>query len=181
MWIFHIHTDFSKVAFSVGLNDAGQMGPFNTDVTLKFYKVFTNIGQAYSPITGIHLPWHTNVHKSIFLHRKRWDCSKLLWVKRMKQIPFCFATVILVWIIDLRRTSNQAKSSYRLLIKTLRPSKASRNNHSLNRERSIYSDWEKLLLNDFLLWCRYLHSASERSILLQIYRVWQPCFILVEN
>ncbi|XP_039645655.1 uncharacterized protein LOC120552061 [Perca fluviatilis] len=42
-----------KVAFTVGLTDAGTVGPFNTDTTLKFSKVFTNIGQAYNPTTGI--------------------------------------------------------------------------------------------------------------------------------
>ncbi|XP_071341507.1 cerebellin-4-like [Trachinotus anak] len=42
-----------KVAFSVGLTDAGPVGPFNTEITLKFVKIFTNIGQAYNPTTGI--------------------------------------------------------------------------------------------------------------------------------
>eukprot|EP00064_Thunnus_orientalis_P012940 superscaffoldBa00002045_g12976 len=42
-----------KVAFSVGLTDAGHVGPFDTRITLKFSKVFTNIGQAYNPTTGI--------------------------------------------------------------------------------------------------------------------------------
>ncbi|XP_044195899.1 cerebellin-1-like [Thunnus albacares] len=42
-----------KVAFSVGLTDAGAVGPFNTDITLQFSKIFTNIGQAYSPTTGV--------------------------------------------------------------------------------------------------------------------------------
>ncbi|XP_067434980.1 uncharacterized protein [Thunnus thynnus] len=42
-----------KVAFSVGLTDAGRVGPFNTDITLQFSKIFTNIGQAYSPTTGV--------------------------------------------------------------------------------------------------------------------------------
>ncbi|XP_019130099.1 heavy metal-binding protein HIP [Larimichthys crocea] len=47
------NTERPKVAFSVGLTNEGHVGPFNTDVTLKFTKIFTNIGQAYSPITGI--------------------------------------------------------------------------------------------------------------------------------
>ncbi|XP_044196391.1 uncharacterized protein LOC122973008 [Thunnus albacares] len=44
-----------KVAFSVGLTDAGEVGPFNTEITLKFSKIFTNIGQAYSPTTGVFI------------------------------------------------------------------------------------------------------------------------------
>ncbi|XP_042366681.1 uncharacterized protein LOC121960863 [Plectropomus leopardus] len=47
--------DRPKVAFSVGLTDAGLLGPFNTDIPLKFSKVFINIGQAYSPTTGIFM------------------------------------------------------------------------------------------------------------------------------
>ncbi|KAF3835987.1 hypothetical protein F7725_028545 [Dissostichus mawsoni] len=39
-------TDRPQVAFST-------VGPFTTDTTLKFSKVFTNIGQAYSPTTAI--------------------------------------------------------------------------------------------------------------------------------
>ncbi|XP_034069801.1 complement C1q-like protein 2 [Gymnodraco acuticeps] len=42
-----------QVAFSAGLSDTGVVGPFGTNSILKYTKVFTNIGQAYSPTTGI--------------------------------------------------------------------------------------------------------------------------------
>ncbi|XP_028452159.1 uncharacterized protein LOC114567304 [Perca flavescens] len=41
-----------KVAFYTALTDAGYVGPHNTDTTLKYSKVFTNIGNAYNPATG---------------------------------------------------------------------------------------------------------------------------------
>ncbi|XP_030293617.1 cerebellin-1-like isoform X1 [Sparus aurata] len=41
-----------KVAFYTALTDAGTLGPYNTDITLKYSKVFTNIGNAYNPSTG---------------------------------------------------------------------------------------------------------------------------------
>ncbi|KAM8742330.1 complement C1q-like protein 2 [Acanthopagrus schlegelii] len=41
-----------KVAFYTALTDAGQLGPYNTDITLKYSKVFTNTGKAYNPSTG---------------------------------------------------------------------------------------------------------------------------------
>ncbi|XP_051796473.1 adiponectin-like [Acanthochromis polyacanthus] len=41
-----------KVAFSLGLTDAGGVGAFNTDITLKFSKVFYNFGEAYNPVSG---------------------------------------------------------------------------------------------------------------------------------
>ncbi|XP_053176286.1 complement C1q-like protein 2 [Scomber japonicus] len=47
------NADQPKVAFSLGLTDSGRIGPFNTDITLKFSKVITNFGQVYSPSTGL--------------------------------------------------------------------------------------------------------------------------------
>uniref|UniRef100_A0A671TNT0 C1q domain-containing protein n=1 Tax=Sparus aurata TaxID=8175 RepID=A0A671TNT0_SPAAU len=41
-----------KVAFYAALTDARTLGPYNTDITLKYSKVFTNIGNAYNPSTG---------------------------------------------------------------------------------------------------------------------------------
>ncbi|XP_059214130.1 complement C1q-like protein 2 [Centropristis striata] len=41
-----------KVAFYTALTNGGTVRPFNTDFTLKYSKVFTNIGDAYNPSTG---------------------------------------------------------------------------------------------------------------------------------
>lgn len=42
----------AKVAFYAALTDSKGVGPYNTQTVLKFSKVFTNIGNAYSPTTG---------------------------------------------------------------------------------------------------------------------------------
>ncbi|KAK2915773.1 hypothetical protein Q8A67_000147 [Cirrhinus molitorella] len=44
-----------EIAFSASVTQSGsgQVGPFTTDFTLTFRNVFTNIGNAYNPITGI--------------------------------------------------------------------------------------------------------------------------------
>ncbi|XP_059184693.1 complement C1q-like protein 2 [Centropristis striata] len=41
-----------KVAFYTALTDDGYVGPFTSATTLKYSKVFTNIGNAYNPSTG---------------------------------------------------------------------------------------------------------------------------------
>ncbi|XP_029597115.1 uncharacterized protein LOC115179621 isoform X2 [Salmo trutta] len=45
--------DRPKVAFSAGLTDSGTVGPFVAETTLVYTKIFSNIGKAYNPATGV--------------------------------------------------------------------------------------------------------------------------------
>ena len=45
-------TEKPKVAFSAGLNNSGYIEAGNTDLNLVFTKIITNVGQAYSNMTG---------------------------------------------------------------------------------------------------------------------------------
>lgn len=52
VYFFFVLAAKPKVAFYAALTNAGDVGPFNTDIPLKYFKVFTNIGNAYNRDTG---------------------------------------------------------------------------------------------------------------------------------
>ncbi|XP_005952871.1 complement C1q-like protein 3 [Haplochromis burtoni] len=67
----------NTVIFSVGIGVNSPFGPFNTDVTMIYDHTFVNIGNAYSPVTGIFTAPVSGVYFfTIFSHsggeRKTW-------------------------------------------------------------------------------------------------------------
>ncbi|XP_063729937.1 complement C1q-like protein 2 [Eleginops maclovinus] len=70
------NTDRPQVAFSAGLTHTGSVGPFSTDITLKFSKVFTDIGQAYSPTTGV---FTAPVRGVYYFRFNAWEESYSTW------------------------------------------------------------------------------------------------------
>uniref|UniRef100_A0A671VX85 Complement C1q-like protein 4 n=1 Tax=Sparus aurata TaxID=8175 RepID=A0A671VX85_SPAAU len=81
------HTGKTKVAFSASMNKGGAYGPFNTDVTLGYNKVYTNIGDAYNSSTGVFTaPVAAVYHFTFFYHAGGHHASKLELFKNSQMI-----------------------------------------------------------------------------------------------
>ncbi|KAK2915742.1 hypothetical protein Q8A67_000116 [Cirrhinus molitorella] len=67
-----------QIAFSTSLMESGSghVGPFTTDITLIYKNIFTNIGNAYNPITGfgdLRRPENVSVDSLNTRYVLRWD------------------------------------------------------------------------------------------------------------
>ncbi|XP_030285688.1 complement C1q-like protein 4 [Sparus aurata] len=77
----------TKVAFSAMIEKGGAYGPFNTDVTLAFNKVFTNIGDAYNSSTGVFTAPVTGVYCfTLFYHAGGEHASVLTLFKNSEMV-----------------------------------------------------------------------------------------------
>ncbi|XP_030635284.1 complement C1q-like protein 2 [Chanos chanos] len=76
-----------KVAFSASIGGHGNTGPFNTDITLVFRNVLTNIGSAYNPATGIFsAPTRGIYYFSFFYHGGTANPTRLSLFKNGQRI-----------------------------------------------------------------------------------------------
>lgn len=69
MRLFCLLTDKPKIAFYAALSNNPDTGPFNTEITLKYSKVFTNVGKAYNPATGRSIADHISTYDHICINQ----------------------------------------------------------------------------------------------------------------
>lgn len=70
-WVFFLFFSGAKVIFTAVADRGGNVGPFDSDRTLKFESVVTNTGNGYDPTSGKYITFtifyrsvSDNVHDS---------------------------------------------------------------------------------------------------------------------
>ncbi|XP_010866218.4 complement C1q tumor necrosis factor-related protein 6-like [Esox lucius] len=77
----------TKVIFSAAIGGSGAIGPFNQDTTLIYRRIFTNIGSAYNPSTGVFVaPVQGVYHFTFFYHAGGNLRNEILLFKNEEQI-----------------------------------------------------------------------------------------------
>nr|XP_020504484.1 complement C1q-like protein 4 isoform X1 [Labrus bergylta]XP_020504485.1 complement C1q-like protein 4 isoform X1 [Labrus bergylta] len=77
----------TKVIFSAAIGGNGDVGPFNTDTTLIYRTVITNIGNAYNAATGVFAAPYAGVYYfAIFHHAGRKFGTELYLYKNSERI-----------------------------------------------------------------------------------------------
>ncbi|XP_028971725.2 complement C1q tumor necrosis factor-related protein 6-like [Esox lucius] len=77
----------TKVIFSAAIGGSGAIGPFNHVTTLIYRRIFTNIGSAYNPSTGVFVaPVQGVYHFTFFYHAGGQLRNEILLFKNEEQI-----------------------------------------------------------------------------------------------
>ncbi|XP_039465643.1 complement C1q subcomponent subunit B-like [Oreochromis aureus] len=80
------HKERTKIIFSATLGSSGHIGPFNTDIILVYKGVITNIGNAYSPVTGVFTAPIAGVYYFIIFCHARGDRSQRLYLYKNNEV-----------------------------------------------------------------------------------------------
>ncbi|KAI4808334.1 hypothetical protein KUCAC02_000398 [Chaenocephalus aceratus] len=76
--ILELKKEKKTVVFSAATGGGGAIGPFDTDITLVYRTVITNIGAAYGPSTGVFVAPVAGVYYFTIFFHAGWQHGKML-------------------------------------------------------------------------------------------------------